>query len=377
MKQIFQVFSISIFITSYSFGQIVKFHNNQCPQKISQYEQKLFTSIKVEETPIGNISSVDPYASSTYKDNTIGVQKIIPIVKLQFTVINRKENSYLASCTAFVSELIAVPKPYIDKLYAFNVPPEMHQLNEIHTIGLLNQYGSGKLMDMFQNTIMDDTNKVGYLFYFLKHEQFWRDNFMVLNKKTGKTSFYLSARDTNPFRKFTGSKAFREVGDIKELIDYRYGSVEKLVELLEEEQEEQACKCGINSMTEMEETIKQSWQIRMKYMPQDTIKAMSQFMATLQKVAALDSNQMRILNNNIQYRNDIPFKENCMDSDLEFSINHRNYGYFIKKSLTREQYAKCLKAFKQGADCAKRIQFYMQGYKIENIDDRITIILKE
>ena len=158
---------------------------------------------------------------------------------------------------------------------------------------------------------------------------------MKSNKKTGKTSFYLSARDTNPFREFTGSRAFREVGSIKELIDYRYGSVEKLAELLEEEKEEQTCKCPINSVAEMEETIKQSWQIRMKYMREVTVRAMNQFVSSLQKVAALDSNQMRIVNANIQLINDIPLVENCREGDAAFYINRKNYGSFIKKSLTR------------------------------------------
>ena len=100
--------------------------------------------------------------------------------------MNKKEYIYEVKCTDSILELLAVPQPFVGKLYGYDTRPERHKPNEIQTIGLLNQYGSGKLMDMFQNTLMDDTNKVGYLFYFLKEEQYWRDNFMVLNRLLAK-----------------------------------------------------------------------------------------------------------------------------------------------------------------------------------------------
>lgn len=377
MKGIVSLFIIGILCHITCLGQHVLLKTDNFSQDFKKNNQKILKGIRAWEKTDGSFISNDSYSSSSYRDNTIGIQKVISIVRLQLRTLDRQKNLYQANCIDTITGLLVIPHPYSNKIYGYDL--SNNDSDEKSNTSLLSQYGSGKLMDMFQNTIMDDTNKVGGLFYFLKEEQYWRDNFMVLNKKTGKTSFYLSARDTNPFRKFTGSKAFKEIGSIKELIDYRYGSVEKLAELLEDEQEEQSCKCTIGNVAEMEETIKQSWQIRMKYMSEDTVKAMRQFMGSLQKVAALDSNQMRILEGNIQFRDAIPFIENCTESsDASFYINRKSYGSFIKKSLTRSQYAKCLKFFKQQADCAKRIHFYMWHYTgKDDIEDRIRAILKK
>jgi hypothetical protein len=359
--------------TVVSKGQTISLKFTDFAKNYGHYKDSILLDIKKWKISRDRSISIDKYLASTNRDNTIGVRQIVPVVKLHISFDKQTEN-YRIDNNGFVNSLVAVPDPYVGKIYAYYLHKQTSK-NETK-VGLSTEYGSKKLFDLFEKHTNKGENN-GYFVYFLEEEKHWEDTFIVLDKKTGKTSFYLSARDTNPFRKFTGSKALREVGSIKELIDYRYGSAEKLAELLEEEKEAEACKCTISSLADAEATIKQSWQIRMKYMPEDTIRAMGQFMSALQKIAALDSNQMRILNNNIQYRNDIPLKEMCFFDDYSFVMNRMNYQSFIKKSLTQAQHAKCLKFFKQQADCANRIHFYMWSYNIKNEEDRIRAILRE
>jgi hypothetical protein len=310
-----------------------------CTTNFDNYTKFLLEGIKVEEEPNENSRSIDAYANSVYNDNTTDLQIITPIIKFQIASI-QSEQRYLVSCTNFVSELLAIPQPFTGKIYGYF--PNQKTVGK-HTVGLLNQAASGRLFNMIKGTIADKT-KTGLLFYFLEAERYERDSYLIYDKSKDKYSFYLSEKGKNQFKEFK---------TIQEAINYKYGSVEKLVELLTEEEEEKDCKCpiSIQNLKDAEEILAVNNEIYHTYFPQDSLGNLKRFVNLLQRAGNLNENQMRIVNENIAFGNSLNFKESKTVNFL--GVNHINYDYFVKKSLTKAQYKKCFCVFRQELACAR------------------------
>ena len=178
--------------------------------------------------------------------------------------------------------------------------------------------------------------KKSFFIYFLDEEKFGRDliaycdgsNTQILDKNI--TSF----------------------STIEDVINYRYGSIEKYLELCvnEEEVKKIRTRLQVTNVQDASILISKSWQLRTQYLPTDTAQNLQLLINDIDSACNINQNQRRLIANKIQSFVNM-FKGLKMPSyNCNYDFNFMGWldiKVLVTDILTTDQMVKCERYFKE------------------------------
>jgi hypothetical protein len=314
-------------------------------QRSEKYHKSAIESIKTWESK--DQTTIDNYLKN--RISNIDTPQFMPICRM---FLQRKfdsnETAYSVVCT-LPEKMLMIPNKLSNKVFLYDILSKKASLASAqisnHFISLASK--------------LTTTNNASF-YHFLASEQY-SDFFAILTTEKGKHEVYYQAQ---------------KFDSLQDFIEYKYGSIEKLAELLEDEKKPiPVCSWNIKDTTDAINFFKQDWATRQKYIPEDSLSYITSFCADVAKYARLNLQQVRLLKESIAWGHQLMkgFESTCFEFP-HFEVNKKDMSYFVAKVLTKRQYDECKIGFLGNNLCRKhaggliRSTVSSSDYKTESLN---------
>ncbi|MGB4775959.1 MAG: hypothetical protein WBP45_12350 [Daejeonella sp.] len=300
-----------------------------------------------------NTKGVDLSNEIKYPSTLIDSVVLYPIVKLSFYDCKDDSPYNVTIISDSTLEICAIAYPYL-KVYGYSIKKKD-----------LGAYASGIQILNLVNKSKVLNHHPGLFCYFLDSEKYQTSILAKRNAEAGLLFFYAP---------FSGPVS------CDSLLKYRYGSFEKYTDLVNEEIERINFKkeafANFNLKRDAKNFVKNSWQYRIKYLPNDTVNNIKYLLQDINLAVGPTNGQLRILRKEIEHRVKLGSPEKYFGPG-SIIFMQTDITYLLDKVLTPQELMKYKKHLKISNYLYTQVDTYLFTYEKPKMINKDRIPLEE